>query len=249
MATLPEPSVNGNVVSGKVVLAQHPIGIQDLLVVLYDLDPGTRPEDVIATVDAQNGLNSLGDRIGSVLTEADGSFRLTYEHGDFRVRNEAEKRPDLLLLVMAPEVPGKPVKDLILFKAAETRQDAGRVESYLIQLSAEDLERAGLPITETPSAPGAETGEQELALFESRLKAGKRFFDRKAEILREQVDVDHVQYAAERTTTFSVNVKEELSQVPKSVRKGGPPGSRIPCARAPPSSPRTRPSIPRPSAA
>jgi hypothetical protein len=189
-----------------------------MLIVLYDVDPATRPEDVLATVDSQSGLNALGDRIGSVLTAADGSFRLGYENDEFRIRNDEEKRPDLLLLVMAPEVPGKPLKDLILFKSAEIRQDAGRIETYLIQLSAEDLKKAGLPIPEPPSPPGSDNGDRDLAAFESRLKAGKRFFERKAQILRRQVDADHAEYVQERTTTFSANVKDELSQVPKSVR-------------------------------
>jgi hypothetical protein len=32
----------------------------------------------------------------------DGSFSLAYEDGEFRIRNEGEKRPDVLLLVFLP---------------------------------------------------------------------------------------------------------------------------------------------------
>ncbi len=57
----------------------------------------------------------------------------------------SQKRPDLLLLVLAPEAPGKSLRDLVLF-ASEVRQNAGRMESYFDQLTPSDLERAGVPV-------------------------------------------------------------------------------------------------------
>src|SRR5262245_18640532 len=58
---------SSNKISGRVVLKESGAGIPDLLVVIHDVDPGTRPEELI---DAPED----GDRIGSVLTAADGRF-------------------------------------------------------------------------------------------------------------------------------------------------------------------------------
>jgi hypothetical protein len=211
-----------NTVQGKIVLANPALGIPDALVVLYDLDPDTKPEETIASAsfDATNGdaFSLLGDRIGSVLTAADGGFSLSFEDTEFRIRNSQEKRPDLLLLVLAPELPGRPIRERILFTSPQVRQNAGRQESYLIQLTDEDLKRVGLPIPAMPSTPGIQSGEDELDMFEAKLAAGKRYFDRKAAILRQHVEVEHAQHVQERMANFSINVKEELSRVPKSLR-------------------------------
>ena len=212
-----------NIISGKIVLDQPFVGIGNLLVVLYDVDPGTRPEEILTAVatarsSSTSVLNGLGDRIGSVLTDAEGAFTLRYEDSEFRIRNEGEKRPDLLLLVFAPEAPGKTLNELILFASPEIRQDAGRIESYFIRLTVEDLKKAGLPIPEDRLAADDGSGDEDLAVFESKLKAGKRFFGRKATILREQIEVDHAEHANRRETTFSANVKEALSRVPRTVR-------------------------------
>ena len=94
MATSNKKTENANVVSGKVTLKETGIGIPDLLVVIYDLDPGTKPDEFIrglfnpvpegSAVPAEanviisggkaptNSLGFLGDRIGSVLTGQDG---------------------------------------------------------------------------------------------------------------------------------------------------------------------------------
>ena len=64
-----------NTISGMVMLADPPVGIPDLLVAVYDLDPATKPEEAIASAGATKGgvdLNALGDRIGSVLTGPGG---------------------------------------------------------------------------------------------------------------------------------------------------------------------------------
>lgn len=215
-----------NQIFGKVLLKETNIGVPDLLVVLYDVDPGTRPEEILAGVagasstihNPLNALGGLGDRLGSVLTGTDGSFSLAYEDSEFRIRNESEKRPDVLLLVFAPETPGKTLNELILFASPEVRQNAGRIESYLVQLTEEQLKKAGLPIPQDRTAPDDDAGDGDLHALERKLLLGKHFFDRKATILHTHVEQEHQQHAEQRTATFSVNVKEELSLVPKAVR-------------------------------
>jgi hypothetical protein len=225
LATTPVPDgITTNTISGKILLAEAQVGIPNLLVVLYDADPGTKAEEQVATFVASESsigtaMNGLGDRIGSVLTDIDGAFNLSYHDGEFRIRNEGEKRPDLVLLVFAPEMPGKPLNELLLFASPHLRQSAGRTESYFIQLRAEDLKKAGLPIPQDRVGTEDPAGEADLAVFEGKLKAGKQFFDKKSAILRQHVETEHAQHVVARTTGFTKNVKEELSRVPKSVRE------------------------------
>jgi hypothetical protein len=141
-----------NAISGRVVHKESGIGIPDLLVVIYDLDPGTDPDDVSSYPEggeAERGGESetargeLGDRIGSRLTDREGAFRFSFEDEEFRIRDANERRPDLRLVVMAPEQLG--VGPEVIFTSAEIRQDAGRTEEYLIRMTSDDLRRARVP--------------------------------------------------------------------------------------------------------
>jgi hypothetical protein len=157
MATSTKTPDNLNLISGKIILKETGLGIPDLLVVLYDLDPGTKPDEFIrglvnanpevpvnhSTVNAitaggsspVNSLGFLGDRIGSVLTSQDGTFRISYYNQEFQILNETEKRPDLFLMILGPEEPEATIEDNLLYYSAEIRQNAGRNENYFIQLT------------------------------------------------------------------------------------------------------------------
>jgi len=188
-----------NKVSGRIVLKESGIGIPDLLVSVFDIDPKTQPEEIIATL---NGVNNTPvatagqefpvDRIGSVLTNTNGIFELTYEDDEFRIRNDKEKRPDLFLIVMAPEEPGKDLNSRILFTSTAFRQNAGRTEQYLIQLTSEQLVKAGIPLPVSQRSPleGVEqvterirNGEARRTKIESAVKnIGQERFNKKRTI-------------------------------------------------------------------
>lgn len=215
-----------NTVSGKVVLTRPTVGLPDLLVVLYDVDPGTKPEDLLdrfeaGSVVSRSELSAIGDRIGSVLSSTDGSFSLGFNDAEFRIRDGKEKRPDLLLLVLAAEASGKSIKEMLLFVSPEIRQDAGRLESYLVQIPPEALKKAGIDIPADAAPPADDSGDGDLATLEGRLKNAKTFAGKKAALLRQHVDAEHAQYAAQRETAFTANVRAELSKVPESIRTGG----------------------------
>lgn len=144
-----------NTILGKVVLKETGLGVPDLLVVIFDIDPNTQPEEARASgvTIAVPSVIPQADRLGSVLTERNpaqpernGSFSLTYEDEEFRIRNADEKRPDLLLMVFAPEEPGQDPSAQILFTSPVLRQNAGRTESYLIRIPAKKLEEAGISV-------------------------------------------------------------------------------------------------------
>lgn len=130
-----------NRVTGNVLLHERGVGIPNLVVTIYDVDSDTLPQDAI-----QSGQTSLldlwerlqGERLGSVLTDPDGTFVLEYEHE--AVNGE---RPDLLLFVTAPEGPGPDRGAPVLHVSSGIRQNAGRIESYLIRLTAEALTARG----------------------------------------------------------------------------------------------------------
>jgi hypothetical protein len=150
-------SANGrtNTISGKVLLKETNIGIPDLLVVIYDIDQGQRPEEDIVTtptitiaVPPVTAIPFPGDRIGSVLTAQDGSWSITYEDQEFRISNPAEKRPDIHLSVLGPEDADTPGSPVVLFDNNIIRQNSGRIESYLIRITKQQLKDAKIQIPE-----------------------------------------------------------------------------------------------------
>ncbi|MFH2094061.1 MAG: hypothetical protein ABIJ16_00060 [Bacteroidota bacterium] len=140
-----------NTIHGRVTLTETLVGIPDLLIVVYDVDPQTKPEEFITTENGTVGFSLRGqgfpgDRIGSVLTDQNGAFTFVYEDSEIQIRNEKEKRPDLFLMVLSPEEASKNLNVQILYGTSDIRQNAGRSEQYLIRLTSEQLKKAGLSI-------------------------------------------------------------------------------------------------------
>jgi hypothetical protein len=141
-----------NKISGKVVAKESGLGIPGLLVVVFDTDPGTTPEEPVLTrpqgrsseTPAAPGQGVHVGRLGSVLTDGTGAFTLTYEDEAFRVRNPQERRPDLSLTVLAPEEADSSGDSHVLFVSKAVRQNAGRTEQCLIRLSTDQLSKAGV---------------------------------------------------------------------------------------------------------
>ena len=133
-----------NRVTGKILLHETGVGIPNLLVTIYDVDFDTLPKDALQSqppkiVSSWEKLQ--GDRLGSVLTDTAGAFVLEYEEKDSN-----EHRADLLLFVTAPEGPSLNGCSPMLHVSCGIRQNAGRLESYLISLTSEELKKAGVVI-------------------------------------------------------------------------------------------------------
>lgn len=148
-----------NKVIGKVLLQETGIGIPDLLVEVYDVDPNTKPEEFfdlsgdapnLAASNPNSWQRFPADRLGCVPTDENGKFELTYEDSDFQIRNSEEKRPDLMLFVMAPETLKTSPCPQIIHISCGIRQNAGRIENYIIKLTADQLKAAGIPIPRSP---------------------------------------------------------------------------------------------------
>lgn len=157
MATSINRLPNVNSISGKVLLKETGMGIPDLLVVIYDLDPGVRLDEPFGNFEP-TGIaplppqGQLGDRIGSILTAADGSWTLSYEDEEFRQLNQVEKRPDIQLMVLAPEDADSQAPPIVLFNSKVLRVNSGRTEAYLIRLTAEQLKAAQIPVPSEPQS-------------------------------------------------------------------------------------------------
>jgi hypothetical protein len=149
MATNTSKQIAGNTIAGKVLLKETGVGLPDLLVVIYDLDPGVRSDEEFRDVTGRETQPNLGDRIGSVLSLQDGSWSLNYEDPEFRILNPNEKRPDLQLMVLAPEDADSDKPPVVLFSSKLLRINSGRQEAYLIRITSQQLVDAKIPLPQT----------------------------------------------------------------------------------------------------
>ena len=108
-----------------------------------------------------NSLGILGDRIGSVLTKPDGSFQITYSDNEFKILNESGLRPDLFLMILCPDEPQISIESKLVYYSTEIRQNAGKSESYFIQLAEEIFiqKKIKLPIGSTEKSSDATVQE------------------------------------------------------------------------------------------
>lgn len=174
-----------NRLHGKIVADSSGEGIPDLLVVAIDFDvtrwaQTAAPQPPPAThvpnppPKAAGPIGSLHEalalleqapfneaaqpqRLGSVLTRADGSFELVYHDDLFRdddgsgKQQIADRRPDVILLVLAPDRPGKngegrTLRERLIFHTQPIRFEAGRTESYIIRIGEERLAAFNVPV-------------------------------------------------------------------------------------------------------
>jgi hypothetical protein len=133
-------------VIGRITLKETGAGIPNLVVAIYDYDPGTKPEEYFSAPNRAAAASPMpqtlfpGDRLGSVISGDDGSFLLTYDDVEFRIANATEKRPDLRLLVLGPEDADADGPPVVLFSSKLLRVNSGRTESYLIRLTYQTID-------------------------------------------------------------------------------------------------------------
>lgn len=157
-------------VSGKVLVKETGVGIPNLQVVLYDLDIRLAQSSPNDPVEIFNPLNQPalpnqpapffwqafpGDRLGSVLTNDQGGFELTFDDEDFAAREQV-KRPDLILFVMAPEDSGASINpqnlsylpkspaQRILHYSYDPVVNSGKNEGYIIRIPSRLLDDFGI---------------------------------------------------------------------------------------------------------
>lgn len=224
-----------NKISGRVVLKETGLGIPDLLVVIHDVDPGTSPEESLPATGASSGTarartpnvaraaasnadKSLGDRLGSRLTSTTGAFDFEYEDAEFKIRNAEEKRPDLLLLVVAPEEPGADEAARVLYTSRDIRQNAGRTEQYLIRIPGDVLKKAGVPLPLDP-AVAKEESRSVIGKLEQAVTYRKDIETETRRIAAKQVDAARTQHEATAKTVESKLIESLIGVTAEDAKK------------------------------
>jgi hypothetical protein len=226
-----------NTVAGRILVEETDQGVADLLVVIYDIDPvvskqladaGVSGDDAIdnlyaAVPAARTWLDFPGDRIGSVLTDRQGRFRLSFGDNAFRVRN-SEKRPDLVLFVLGPDRAigstfiGSPVISRLLHYAFIPRVNAGRVEHYVIAINPERLREKGVFLASRQLTPDA------YLLRERRqIQIVNQIKTHTASLIREQLEPRaeiRTQIRNFRTSIGHKLLRPEIANAPYYVERG-----------------------------
>ncbi len=143
-------------ISGTVVVKETNMPLPDVLVAVYDLDPGHRPEEeftintpattiTIAPVPPQP-IPFLGDMLGRVATGSDGAFKIVVDRSEYRISNPGEKRPDLQLMVLGPEDADSNAPPVVLFNSNLLVRDAAPTVEYRIRIATSQLVDAKIPL-------------------------------------------------------------------------------------------------------
>jgi hypothetical protein len=125
-------------ISGYVLVKETDSGVPNLVVTAYDTEKSIQEIIGINPAGGNSLFGNFGKRLGSVLTNQDGRFVLRSEELEYAGN---EVRPDLLLIIFAPEdiqsmsAPYPlPPEERILYISTVPRADAGAEEAFVIRL-------------------------------------------------------------------------------------------------------------------
>lgn len=159
-----------NLVSGKITHKESGLGIPNLIATLYDIDTVLLPKDLRSfaqEVTVGKIALSAHDRLGSALTNNDGSFTIQYEDDVLKYSNEKAKaiRPHLALVVFVPETQGRKSYENILFVTDDIRSNAGKAEIFLVKITTKALTQLSVPIPAPIKASPDETSEDKVRAY------------------------------------------------------------------------------------
>jgi hypothetical protein len=172
LSSLPETT---NIVSGLILNKDTCQGIRNLLVVLFDLDAWNDPENekagvitreigTITTNPDLNMLYTMADRVGSVLTDENGRFLFEINKRDFNLPSGKEQKPDLLLMVLAPDEPGLDLNKRLLHFSKDVRFNIGTREAHIIRFSSAFLKEREILCT-LEKEESKETTQSKVSLY------------------------------------------------------------------------------------
>jgi hypothetical protein len=185
-------SSTSNIISGKILHKESGNGIADLLVELFDLDNWVDPEGGDSAVIERStdgtardptapifsgdisSLYKVADRIGSVITDSSGKFVFEVTPKDFNLPGKAEQKPDLLLVVLAPDEPGLDINKRLLHFTKDIYFNAGSKEAYIIRLPTTLLIEKDIPFGEQKEE-SPETIKNKVNLYINERKREREF--------------------------------------------------------------------------
>lgn len=133
-----------NSIMGRVQLRDHNAEVPQLLVTVYDTKSTPRSSDGGEPRPDQADAEARWSRLGSVLTDEDGAFELAYDYADRD--GDRVQRPDLALVLSAPEESCAPCREQHTRIATCVRHNAAPVESFLIMLDEAQVVAAGIRV-------------------------------------------------------------------------------------------------------
>ena len=176
----------------KVLHKETNLGLADLLVVLLDLDAFRDPETsadtpavapgaigvAVGPVDVAKLLANFAsyNRLFSGITDADGKAAATISAVDFNTGKESEKKPDLLLLVFAPEEPGLDFNRRLLYRSLDFRVNAGTSEAFIVRLGSALLKEKEIAIPVPPPDRTVDDSiDAKIAAYQARSSGDDQF--------------------------------------------------------------------------
>lgn len=139
-----------NLIQGR-VLTDGDLPVPGVIVVALDYDArrvadlGGGVEAAIAAAGKTDDEHQQLQRLGSVITDRDGGFTLVYHDDLFEEAAsreggvEPDIRPDIVLLVLAPDVAaddgrGRSLADRVLYYSLPVQFTSGRIESFAVRI-------------------------------------------------------------------------------------------------------------------
>ncbi|MET0069710.1 MAG: hypothetical protein ABW096_06690 [Candidatus Thiodiazotropha sp.] len=240
-----------NEVSGIILHKESHRPLGNLLVVAFDLDPADSinpdHDTIRVNPDPASPLNDPatfmakghgelpngvpGDRLGSVLTNEEGRFSITYDDAAFRVRRHRDRgddvgpfhehtdiRPDLFLIVAVAETEGQQEFDNVIFRSNWARINAGRQETYLIEIPTDSLKKLGVPIP-VAGSEGDDVDER-VQIVRDTIFSERVFRDRITELHEEidEADKDENDYIESLIGKAAIQDVSHLSTMDAPVR-------------------------------
>ncbi len=159
--TIGKPTtVASYVVTGMILHKESGRGLRNVLVDIFDLDTWLDPETSDAGAMARSATSTTSqtpdlstlyracDRIGSASTDESGAFSFEILPRDFNaLQKKTEQKPDLLILVLAPEEPGLTLEKRLLHMSTDVRFNAGSKEAYVVRLPSALLKEKDIAYT------------------------------------------------------------------------------------------------------
>jgi hypothetical protein len=162
-----------NVISGRIIHKETSNGIANLQVDLFDLDNWPDPEVPPPTAASNRGVDVVtlyltAERMGSIITDETGKIEFNITNKDFNLPGKKpETKPDLVLVVLAPDEPGLDLRARVLHIAKDTRLKAGN-EGYIIRLPTELLRKHEIPLN-TQQEDNTETVNTKVSRYIDRM--------------------------------------------------------------------------------
>jgi hypothetical protein len=209
-----------NLITGKVIVKESGLGIPDLVVMIYDFDrvDGFEPRNLIKarTGNVSPTFGGL-EKLGSVLTESDGSFSLRFEDTDFNDPQPGNQRPDIFMMILSPDdvintqdPVGK--ANLLYYNNFPLRENAGRIESFLIRLTKAQLVEGGIPIPDNKGGTVEEEIADYVATQEARFGINTGVTDFNKVVLQPSIDEKKI---------FREKIKSGIAPEPADVEGSG----------------------------